>query len=250
MVSVDMNCSCGRRFVAGIPRKTTGVLITCPSCGAGHKIKPSGVPRDRFFAATGSGQIGLTDYYKVWSSSVDGCSCSLCSKLEGTAVRLDEPFTVAGRIVQEPPLHDGCRCEVLLVDGSVLEPRLARVYNAFIKFSNAASGSVIFSSFASCFFAAEYFLGQLASAPGADLVAAGMAGNDFEAQFRDLQLCRDQLFNAAIKRAFDYERESSRLLKTERGRRARMDRWLQVVVASQDLTPANYEYLKELFSNV
>lgn len=250
MVSVDVNCSCGRRFVAGIPRGAAGVLITCPSCGAGHQIKPSGVPRDRFVSAAGAGQIKLTDYYKVWSSSVDGCSCSLCSKLEGTALRLDEPFEVAGRIVQEPPLHDGCRCAVLLVDGSVLEPWLVRLHKAFIKFSNAASGSVIFSSFASCFFAAEFFLGQLASAPGADLVAAGMAGNDFEAQFRDLQLRRDQLFNAAIKRAFEHEWECARLMKDERCRRSHMDRWLQVVVASQALAPGNYEYLKELFSNV
>jgi len=196
-----------------------------------------------------SGRRFMVGYYKVWSSSVDDC-CSLCSKLEGVAVKLDEPFKVAGRVIQEPPLHDGCRCEVLLVDGSILDPRLVRLYKAFIKFSNAASGSVIFSSFTSCFFATEYFLGQLAAAPTGDLASVGLAGGNFKAQLRDLQLRRDQLFNDAIKRAFDHEWESARLLKTERGRRTRMEQWLQVVIASQTLDPANYEYLKELFSKV
>jgi hypothetical protein len=250
MVSVNVNCSCGRQFVTGIPSGVARVSIACPSCGAGHQMKPPGVLRDQFVAAAGAGQIKLTDYYKVWSSSVDGCSCSLCSKLEGTAVRLDETFEVAGRIVQEPPLHDGCRCAVLLVDGSVLEPWLVRLHKAFTKFSNAASGSVTFSSFTSCFFAAEYFLGQLASAPGADLVAASLSGNDLESQLRDLQLRRDQLFNAAIKRAFAHEWESARLANDEHARRAHMDRWFQLVVSTQALAPANYEYLKELFSNV
>jgi hypothetical protein len=249
MVSVNVNCSCGRQFVTGIPSGVARVSIACPSCGAGHQMKPPGVLRDQFVAAARSGHIELTGYYKVWSSSTDGC-CSLCSELEGAAVKLDEPFEVAGRVVQEPPLHDGCRCEVLVVHESILEHRLIRLHKAFIKFSNAASGSVLFQSFISCFFAAEYFLGQLASAPGADLVAAGMAENDFEAQFRDLQLRRDQLFNAAIKRAFEHELECTRLMKDEHCRRSHMDRWLQVVVASQALAPGNYEYLKELFSNV
>jgi hypothetical protein len=249
MVSVNVNCSCGRQFVTGIPSGVARVSIACPSCGAGHQMKPPGVLRDQFVAAARSGHIELTGYYKVWSSSTDGC-CSLCSELEGAAVKLDEPFEVAGRVVQEPPLHDGCRCEVLVVHESILEHRLIRLHKAFIKFSNAASGSVLFQSFISCFFAAEYFLGQLASAPGADLVAASLSGNDLESQLRDLQLRRDQLFNAAIKRAFAHEWESARLANDEHARRAHMDRWFQLVVSTQALAPANYEYLKELFSNV
>jgi hypothetical protein len=194
--------------------------------------------------------VELKNYYKVWSSAIDGCSCSLCSKLEGAAVTLDEPFRIAGYVVQEPPLHDGCRCAVLFVDGSALEPWLVRIHNSFIKFSNVASASANFQVFVSGFFAAEYFLGVLASAPEADIVAAGLFGKNFIAQLRDLQLRRDHLFNSAIKRAFDCEYENAKLLKSERVRRARLDRWLQIVVGSQSLAPANYEYLKELFSSV
>ena len=202
--------------------------------------------RDQF-KSDGFGLIKLGNYYKVWSSSVDGCCCSLCSKLEGTAVKLDEPFEVAGRVVQEPPLHDGCRCAVLFVDRSSLEPQLIRVHNAFIKFSNAASTSVDFQSFASCFFAAEYFLSQLAAASVSDLAAVGLSGEKFKAQYRDLQLRRDQLFNAAIKRAYDYELKEAQTLKTNRGKKRRMDSLLQMILATQALSPANYEYLRKLF---
>jgi len=125
-----------------------------------------------------------------------------------------------------------------------------RDYDSYIKFSNAASEASDFQSFVSSFFAAEHSLGQLAAAPVSDLALAGLGGLDFKAQYRDLQLRRDQLFNAAIKKAFDRELEISSLMSSERGRRACMDRWLQVVVASQSLAPANYEYLKELFSHV
>ena len=255
MASVNVKCTCGKQF-AGEPAEATGFSVICPFCGTGHRIKPPGVPRDQFKNAAASStertavQIEFTDFYKVWTSSADGCSCSLCSKLEGTAVKYNEPFEIAGRSVMEPPLHDKCRCSVLWVEKSLLEPDLVRLYNAFVIFSSAASSSVSFQSFISCFFAAEYFLGKLASAPAGDLVAAGLAGNDFKAQSLDLRLRRDQLFNDAIKRSFDHEWESAKLLKTERGRRARMDQWVQLVVSTQALAPANYEYLKELFSNV
>ena len=127
---------------------------------------------------------------------------------------------------------------------------VAREYDAYIELSNAASEASDFQSFVSNFFAAEYSLGRLAAAPGSDLVLAGLAGTDFEVQLRDLQLRHDQLFNVAIKKSYDRELEISSLMSSDLGRRACMDRWLQVVVASQALAPANYEYLKELFSNV
>lgn len=249
MVSVNVKCSCGRGFVVDIPSGPFAALVVCPSCGFNHQLKSADISRDRFKSEP-LGVIRLKDYYKVWASAVDGCSCSLCSKLEGSAVKLDEPFEIAGHIVQEPPLHGGCRCAVLFVDGSALEPRLIHVYNSFVKFSNVASTSADFQTFVSGFFAAEYFLGILASAPEADVIAAGFSGENFTVQLRDLQFRRDHLFNMAIKRAFDRECENAKLLKSERGCRAQLDRWLQVVVGSQSLAPVNYEYLKELFSSV
>ena len=188
--------------------------------------------------------------FKVWSSSADDCTCSLCAKLEGTAVRIDEVFEIAGHSVLEPPLHDGCRCAVAWVDESFLEHRLVRVYEAFEKFSNAASSSLVFQQFITCFFAAEYFLEQLASASNADLALAGLAQNDFKAQLRDIRSRRDQIFNAALKRAYDHAWEEASQLKTERGRKNRMELWLQGVLASRALSPANYEYLKELFPDL
>jgi len=185
--------------------------------------------------------------FKVWSSSVDGCTCSLCAKLEGTAVKIDEVFHIAGHSVLDPPLHDDCRCTVAWVDESFLEHRLVRIYKAFVNFSNAASSSFVFQQFVNCFFAAEYFLEQLASATAADLASAGLAQNDFKSQLRDIRSRRDQLFNAALKRAYDHAWEDASKLKTKRGRKNRMELWLQGVLSSQVLSPANYEYLKELF---
>lgn len=127
---------------------------------------------------------------------------------------------------------------------------LKNCYNSFVENSNAASESFVFNYFVSCYFAAEYSLGQLAAAPEYDLAVAGLLHNDFKSQLRDLQLRRDHIFNIAIKRSFDHEWEFCQSLKTERGRRARMDQWIQIIVASQALAPANYEYLKELFSQI
>ena len=188
--------------------------------------------------------------FKVWSSSADDCTCSLCAKLEGAAVRIDEVFEIAGHSVLDPPLHNGCRCTVSWVDESFLEHRLVRAYKAFEKFSNAASSSRVFQQFATCFFAAKYFLEQLASASDADLALAGLAQNDFKAQLRDIRSRRDQIFNAALKRAYDHAWEDASQLKTERGRKNRMELWLQGVLASRALSPANYEYLKELFPDL
>ena len=188
--------------------------------------------------------------FKVWSSSADDCTCSLCAKLDGTAVNIDEVFEIAGCSVMDPPLHDGCRCTVSWVDESFLEHRLVRAYKSFEKFSNAASASRVFQQFVACFFAAEYFLEQLASASCVDLASAGLAQNDFKVQLQDIRSRRDQLFNAALKRAYDHAQGEALQLKTDHGRKNRMEMWLQGVLASQALSPVNYEYLKELFPDL
>jgi hypothetical protein len=106
-----------------------------------------------------------------------------------------------------------------------------------------------FQEFANSFFAALYFLEQLASASCDDLAAAGMPQSelsDFSAQFHALQSRHDDIFNAAIKRAFDHEWKEAQDLKTELGRKNRMERLLQGIISSQALSSANYEYLKEL----
>lgn len=188
--------------------------------------------------------------FKVWSSSADDCTCSLCAKLEGTAVRIDEVFEIAGHSVLDPPLHEGCRCTISWVDESFLEHRLIRTYKAFVKFSNAASSSRVFQQFVNCFFAAEYFLEQLASASADELALTGLTQNDFKAQLQDIRSRRDQLFNAALKRAYDHAWEDASKLKTEYDRKNRMELWLQGVLASQALSPVNREYLKDLFPDL
>lgn len=188
--------------------------------------------------------------FKVWSSSADDCTCSLCAKLEGTAVRIDEVFEIAGHSVLDPPLHEGCRCTISWVDESFLERRLIRTYKAFVKFSNAASSSRVFQQFVNCFFAAEYFLEQLASASADELALTGLTQNDFKAQLQDIRSRRDQLFNAALKRAYDHAWEDASKLKTECDRKNRMELWLQGVLASQALSPVNREYLKDLFPDL
>ncbi len=259
MSSIRLDCSCGKQFTADVPTEDTGFAVVCPACGASLRIKPPWVSRDQFKKAVVPATVEwLADhmkkkgYYKMWASSVDGCSCSLCAKLEGTAVKCSEPFKIAGRSVMEPPLHDGCRCTLLWVKESNLEPRLVRTHNAFVSYSNAASRSLDFQSFANSFFASLYFLEQLASASRDDLAAAGMPQSElsnFAAQFRALQSRRDDIFNVAIQRAYDHEWKDSQSLKTELGRKNRMERLLQGIIASQALSPANYEYLKELLPN-
>lgn len=121
-------------------------------------------------------------------------------------------------------------------------------YNSYIEFSNSASEALDFQSFLSSFFTAEYSLGRLAEAPVNDLDLAGLADVDFDSLFRDLQLRRDMIFNQAIKRSYERELGVAALMSSGRGHRAVMDRWLQLVIASQALSPANYTYIKELLN--
>ena len=188
------------------------------------------------------------NYYKVWSSSLDGFSCSLCAKLEGMAVRYDEPFIVAGRSVMAPPLHEGCRCTVLYERNP--GPQLRRDYETFLSYAQTANDSDVFGAVVNSYFAALYFLKHLVDASPYDLKAAGLSienGASLRDQMRNIQNHRDEIFNAAIKRAYDREWHEAQSLKTEQGRKARMERFFQGIIATQALSPANYEYLRELY---
>lgn len=187
--------------------------------------------------------------YKIWSSAADGCVCSLCAKLEGTAVKRGELFKIAGHSVMEPPLHNECRCAVLLCDAANLEPRLRRVYNAFTLYAGVASRAVVFQEFVSAYSAALYFLELLAAASPDELAAAGMRQTEFSSfsgQLASVNARRDARFNEALKLAYDREWADAQSLKTERGRAARLDRFVSVVVASQVLSETNYQYLYKL----
>lgn len=187
------------------------------------------------------------NYYKVWSSSLDGFSCSLCAKLEGMTVRHDKPFIIAGHSVMAPPLHDGCRCAVLYEKSP--KPQLRRDYETFLSYAQIANDSDVFSAVVNSYFAALYFLERLADASPSDLKMARLSvegGTSLRQQLRNIQNHQDEIFNAAIKRAYDRECHEAQSLKTERGRNARMERFLQGIIATQALSPANHEYLREL----
>jgi len=189
----------------------------------------------------------MSDYYKVWSSGLDGCSCSLCAKLEGKAVKRNEPFVIAGRSVMEPPLHDDCRCALLYEEKP--KPQLRRDYETFLSYASLANDSVIFSSAVNGYFAALYFLQKLTDASPYELKTAGLSvgnGASLKAQMANIKNHQDQIFNAAIKRAYDREWHEVQSLKTERGREARMERFIQGIIATQALSPANHEFLREL----
>lgn len=43
-----------------------------------------------------------------------GSSCDDCAALDNRIVKLNKAFTVNGKSVQHPPLHEGCRCSMRL----------------------------------------------------------------------------------------------------------------------------------------
>ena len=254
MSSIRVNCSCGKQLVADVPTDETGFAVMCPTCGASVRIKPPWVSRDQFKKTVVPAAVDqLADhmkkkgYYKIWSSSLDGSSCSLCAKLEGTAVKINEPFKVAGHSVMEPPLHDGCRCAVLYEKDP--ESQLRRDYDTFLSFARIANDSDIFDSVVNSYFSAIFFLQRLVSSSPAELKAAGLSvdnGASLYNQMINIQNHQDQIFNSAIKRAYDREQAQAQSLKTERGRKVRMDRLIQDIIGTQALSQANYEYLREL----
>ncbi len=187
--------------------------------------------------------------YKIWSSCMDGCSCSLCAKLEGTALPLDEPFIIAGRSVQAPPLHVGCRCALMYHEKPTPAP--VRAFEAFISFLSIANESVDFFAAVNGYHAALFFLRRLSSCPDAELGAAGLkTSRSFEDELASLIANRDAIFNGAIARAYDRVVRDAASLKTEKGRRARVDRLLQLIASSQELSPANLQFIRSISEGV
>lgn len=187
--------------------------------------------------------------YKIWSSALDGCSCSLCAKLEGSAVLLDEPFEVAGRSVMAPPLHDGCRC-VLAYEESPA-PAALRDLDAYCRFASVAKTSADFFAAVNGYHAAVFFLRRLAGHSAAELEAAGLSpDHQLSGELASLVADQDAFVNGAIRRAYDRVVLDASGLKTERGRRSRVDQLLQLILSSQMLSPANYQYLRSVFEGV
>jgi len=181
---------------------------------------------------------------KIWSTALDGGSCSLCAKLQWTAVKHSQPFVFAGRSVMTPPLHDGCRCAIFYEENP--KPQLRRDYDTFMSFAAIANDSDMFSAVVNSYFAALYFLQNLVDASPADLRAAGLSiesGASLRSQMDNIKNHQDDIFNAAIKRDYDRTWSDAQSLKTERGKKTRMDAFLQSVLSSQVLSDANQEYL-------
>lgn len=187
--------------------------------------------------------------YKIWSSVLDGCSCSLCAKLEGSAALLDEPFEVAGRSVMAPPLHDGCRCALSYEESPA--PAALRDLDAYCRFASVAKTSADFFAAVNGYHAAVFFLRRLAGRSPAELEAAGLSpDHQLSGELASLVADQDAFVNSAIRRAYDRVALDASGLKTERGRRSRVDQLLQLILSSQMLSPANYQYLRSVFEGV
>lgn len=187
--------------------------------------------------------------YKIWSSCMDSYSCSLCAKLEGTALPIDDPFVIAGRSVQAPPLHNGCRCSLMYQEKPAPPP--VRAFEAFISFLSITNESVDFFAAVNGYHAAVFFLRRLSGYPDAELEAAGLKTSRlFEDELASLVANRDAIFNGAIARAYDRVSHDAASLKTEKGRRARVDRLLQLIASSQELSLVNLEYLRSISEGV
>lgn len=190
----------------------------------------------------------LPKCYKVWSSSLDGCGCSLCARLEGTALPLNEPFVIAGRSVQAPPLHEECRCVLLYEEN--LKPAPYRDLEAFRSFAELANGSGDFIAAVNGYHSAVFFLERLSACSDAELSAAGLsASGSLKAKLQELLRNKDGVINGAIKRAHDRVVRDASELKTERGRRARMERSLQLILSSQELSAENYRFLRSVYED-
>lgn len=187
--------------------------------------------------------------YKIWSSCMDGCSCSLCSTLEGAALPVDESFFVAGRYVSAPPLHEGCRCSLLFV-GDVA-PAPVRDLEAFCAFSSITNESADFYTAINGFNSAVFFMRRLAAYPDSELAAAGLKSSGaFRSDLNDLIGSRDALVGEAIRRAYGRVLREAASLKTERGKRARLNRFAQLLRSSHELSPADDQLLASLIGEV
>lgn len=187
--------------------------------------------------------------YKIWSSVLDGCSCSLCAKLDGSAVPLDEPFVVSGRSVLAPPLHEGCRCSLEYSERPAPAPM--RDLDAYCRFAEIAKGSDDFFAAVNGYHAAVFFLRRLSGYSDAELDAAGISpSRSLSGELAAMIACQDAVVDAAIDRAHGRVVADAASLKTEKGRAARADQLLQLILSSQMLSPENYQHLRVVFEGV
>lgn len=195
-------------------------------------------------------EIKFEKYYKVWSTCMDGHSCPECVKLEGAAVPMNASFRAGNKHIKTPPLHKGCRCTLLYVKANDIEHELRRAYNAFLAFSNMANDSADFRAAVSGYLGSLYFLEKIVSAPEKDFRAAGLrlpAGYDLKQQLAVIKEHKDQIFNQAIKRAYDDTILRSSDLKTDRGKQERLKRLKSEILAEGSvLSSANIEFLDAL----
>jgi uncharacterized protein YoaH (UPF0181 family) len=186
-------------------------------------------------------------YYKVWSTALDGRECPLCAKMEGAAVKSKEHFHILGHPIKNPPIHDGCRCTVLLIEEADLKPQSIRDYNAYSAYSNIANTSTIFYNSVNGYFSSLYFLEKLASYSIQELNAVGLSSpNVFLIQSQKLRERQNQIVNKAIKRSYDETVFEAKSLKTERGRKARVNTFVQEILSENIITSVNCEYLRQL----
>ena len=184
---------------------------------------------------------------KVLLTASDDRVCLSCAKLEGLAIGMDDYFLVDGQEFLLPPFHDHCRCTLLYEESP--EPQARRDYNSLILFSNMANDSSSFEGSVVGYYATIYFLEKLIACPASDFSSAGLEiknGASLEGQLQSMKLNKDSIFNGALRRAYDYQVENAKSLKTDRGRRARIDRWVSGVLESESLTASNYEFLYDL----
>lgn len=195
-------------------------------------------------------EIKFSNYYKVWTTCMDGHSCSECVRLEGTAVPMNASFCVGNRYIKTPPLHKGCRCTLLYVEEDALEHDLRRAYNSFLAFSNMANDSIDVHAAVSGYFGSLYFLEKIISAPAKEFHSAGLrlpAGYDLKQQLSVIKEHKDQIFNQAIKRAYDDTVSKSSKLKTEKGKQERLQRLKSEILAEGSvLSSVNVEFLNAL----
>ena len=162
---------------------------------------------------------------------------------------IDDPFVIAGRSVQAPPLHNGCRCSLMYQEKPAPAPM--RAFEAFISFLSIANESDDFFAAVNGHHTAVFFLRRLSDFLDAELQAAGLkTSRAFTDELASLVANRDAIFNGAIVRAHDRVSHDAASLKTERGRRARVDRLLQLITSSQELSPANLQFIRSISEGV
>ena len=60
--------------------------------------------------AVAHGELNPEVTWREWIGTPDKHSCDHCLSMDGKRARINEPFQTPLGPIQEPPLHDGCRC--------------------------------------------------------------------------------------------------------------------------------------------